>query len=172
MHIFPLLFPLFICNSLITTLWCFPDNPIRMMRSFYFHLINQVTLCPMQQGLQLPQCFKCIQFGALFSPPKSAYQVPSLQRRKRGKKGKAIWPLGYRSLWSHESPGELGWFCSVWMLQRAFTGKSKAGPHGRSLPLSKPYQATPGYQSFKCRAYSKVLPNWQMSLLYLCVCVC
>ena len=44
----------------------------------------------MQQGLQLPQCFKCIQFGALFSPPKSAYQVPSLQRRKRGKKGKAV----------------------------------------------------------------------------------
>lgn len=142
------------------------------MRSFYFNLINQVSLCPMQQGLQLPQCFKCIQFGALFSPPKSGYQVPSLQRRKRGKKGKAIWPPGYRSLWSHESPGDLGRFCSVWMLQGAFTGKSKAEPHGRSLPLRTPCQATPGYQSFKGRASSKILPNWQMSPLYQCVCAC
>lgn len=143
-----------------------------MMRSFYFNLINQVTLCPMQQGLQLPQCFKCIQFAALCSLPKSAYQVPSLQRRKRGKKGKALWPPGYRFLWSHESPGELSQFCSLWMLQGAFTGKSEAGAHGRSLPLRTPCQATPGYQSFKGRESSKFLPNWQMSPLYQCMCVC
>lgn len=82
---FPLVVSTFICNSLITTLWCFPDNPIRMMRSFYFNLINQVTLCPMQQGLQLPQCFKCLNsvWSFMFSPQKCLSSSITSKKKKR-----------------------------------------------------------------------------------------